>query len=1010
MKRYICTAFSAFIAISATAQQTKAINDPQIAFKEAKEYFQKEYYSLAYPIFKELDVKLTHPDRTDKALEYLEVKYYTIVCGLKQDEPMSSDMAKSYISANNNTTRGEMMAYHLAEYFFRQKDYANAVTYYNMANIDALSNREIADMKFHKAYSLFNLQKFDEAKPLFDAIRQMPKDPNYLDANYYYSFILFNEGKYKESLDGFKKVEDAPNYKKIVPYYIATIYYNTGQKDQALTYAEAKLKKGDQYYDAEFKQLIGHAYFEKGEFAKALPYLEAFVSKSKQVSRRDLYELSYCYYNAGTYAKAIDGFKQLGGKEDSLAQNAMYLLGDAYLKTNQKANARNAFLFCSNNSSNVKQKEISQFNYGKLSYELGYQDVAQSELASFIQNYPNSAYNNEARELMVALMANTNNFKDALTLLESIKTPSETVQRLYPRVLYGRAMEFVNDGMLIAANDLLDKALRAKFNESVLPLVNFWKGEISFRLDKTDDAVLYYNNYLKTPVTSGDVKPVSANYNLGYCYFKKENYKQALSYFDQVVKTPRISSSPVEQDAFIREADCYYMARDYKKAVGMYDQVVGFSWPASDYATFQKAMVAGVNSSNDKIKLLQSIERVYKNSSLAPDANMEIAGTYMADEKFSDAIPFLKKVVSSNTDNEALKPKALLKLGIAYYNIDNNTEALNQYNAILKQYPNSPEADEAIDNAKSIYVEEGKTADYVAFAKSMGRTISVNQEDSLAYAEAEVQFSNGNFNGALNKFDNYLSRFPDGHYAIEAYYYRSEIYNNKKDYANAVKGYEAVSDRVPNKFGEKSLVQAARINFFDVKNYDKAEQYFSKLKDFATTQENKLEAMRGLLRSQYQLKKWSEAVANAKDLVAQKSSSSDDKVLSNMVLAKSAQGNNDLDLAISYYRNAIALNKGEYAAEARYEIAGMLVKQNKLKEGEKAAFEVINKSGSYELWVTKSYILLGDIYYSEKDYFNAKATYQSVIDNSSNPDLKEQAQQKLTAATDEEKQNSKLKG
>ena len=97
MKRYICTAFSAFIAISATAQQTKAINDPQIAFKEAKEYFQKEYYSLAYPIFKELDVKLTHPDRTDKALEYLEVKYYTIVCGLKQDEPMSSDMAKSYI-------------------------------------------------------------------------------------------------------------------------------------------------------------------------------------------------------------------------------------------------------------------------------------------------------------------------------------------------------------------------------------------------------------------------------------------------------------------------------------------------------------------------------------------------------------------------------------------------------------------------------------------------------------------------------------------------------------------------------------------------------------------------------------------------------------------------------------------------------------------------------------------------------------------------------------------------
>ena len=35
-----------------------------------------------------------------------------------------------------------------------------------------------------------------------------------------------------------------------------------------------------------------------------------------------------------------------------------------------------------------------------------------------------------------------------------------------------------------------------------------------------------------------------------------------------------------------------------------------------------------------------------------------------------------------------------------------------------------------------------------------------------------------------------------------------------------------------------------------------------------SSQENKLEAMRGLLRSQYQLQKWTEAVENAKELVA----------------------------------------------------------------------------------------------------------------------------------------------
>ena len=48
---------------------------------------------------------------------------------------------------------------------------------------------------------------------------------------------------------------------------------------------------------------------------------------------------------------------------------------------------------------------------------------------------------------------------------------------------------------------------------------------------------------------------------------------------------------------------------------------------------------------------------------------------------------------------------------------------------------------------------------------------------------------------------------------------------------------------------------------------------------------------------------------------------------------------------------------------------------NEMSPAEKAAFEVINKSGSYDFWITKSYNLLGDVYFKQKDYFNAKATY-----------------------------------
>lgn len=989
-----------------SAQQSRFINDPQASFNEAKEFFQKEQYSLAYPILKDLEQRRRETDRSNDALNYQDIRYYATVCALKQNEERAVYNAQEFIDLEDNAARVQMMSFHLAEYFYRKQDFSKAIEAYEKVNISNLSNEEIADLKFHLGYSYFTVQRFEQGKPLLNTIRQMPKDRNYLDANYYYGFIAFYDHDYSNALEAFRVVENHERYGRVVPYYISTIQYSQHQEDKAVSYAESKLKTGNQVYDLEMRQLVGHSYFQKKQYDKAIPYLQEYVNKSKKVSRQDLYELSYSYYQTGNLTRAIDGFKQLGGKEDSLAQNSMYLLGDAYLKTNQKANARNAFLFCAANSSNEKQKEISQFNYGKLSFELGYQDVALNELQKFIQKYPRSEYSTEAKDLLVNVLANTSNYQDAITLISQMKNPSPTAKQVYPRILYGRATELINDGHLDEARQLLDAAEKSAGNTAILPLVQFWKGELAYRSNNIDDAIRYYFDYLRSGMVSGDVTPSNAKYNLGYCFLKKENYNQATGFFEEIVKTPKINSPALEQDAYIRTADCYYMNRDYKRAESMYDKVLNYSWPSSDYATFQKAMIEGVSSGKKKIDLLSSMSRKFPASSLRPDANMEIASTYLANEQYQEAVPFLKNVV--NDPNSSLKPRAHLRLGIAYYNLGNNNEALKQYSTLLEKFPNSPEAESALDNAKTIYVEEGRTAEYVDFSKKLGREISATQEDELAYQEAEVQFNNGNFPAAVQKFENYLEKFPSGKYSLEALYYKSEIYLNQKNFAKAVEGYQTLADRVPHKFGEKSLLQAARINFFELKNYENAEKYFLKLKDFASNQESRMEAMRGLLRSQFQLKKWGEAVANAKDLLAEKAAGTDDRILANMAIAKSAQLSNDCETAITNYRTVASLSKAAYGAEARYEIANCFFSQNKLNDAEKAAFEVIKKSGSYEEWVTKSYILLGDIYYKEKDYFNAKATYKSVVDNAKIESLRQEAEQKLKNVTAEEATGSKV--
>lgn len=1002
--------FTAVFSCTAFAQPTNVITDPEKKYKDAKELFVREQFALAYPLFAEL--KAAYPDNTISNHTYIndDVNYYYIACQLKLQQSIAEQEARRYINIVSNEPRRQLLSFHLAKFYFVKEDFNNAITYYEKAGIENLNNDEIADAKFEMAYCYFNLKQFDAAKPLFDEIHQMPEHKYFIPANYYYGFIAYTNRDYNKALKAFKMVETHEAYKGVVPYYIAEIYYFQGKKDEALRYGESVLgRAGTLFYQKEMNLLIGQLYFEKKDYQKALPLLESYVNSSDKVSKEIMYELSYCYYDANKLEKAIEGFKQLSTEKDSMGQNSMYLLGDCYLRTNQKANARNAFQYSAYNSSNKLQQQISRFNYAKLSYELGYQDIALNEMKKYLNDYPNSEYDTEAKEILVSLMANTNNFADALQLYESFDKPTASMQKVYPRILYGRAVELINDQQLSKADELLTKTL-ALPNSAVTPYANFWKGEIAYRHNEYDNAIKYLSFYMLANVPAqGEANKNTANYNLGYGWLQKENYTKALGYFEQIAKTVAVTSPAMEQDAYVRSADCYFMRSDFVKANAMYDHVINNALPQSDYAMFQKAGIAGVKSSANKISILSGLLKQYPESNLVPDVNMEIAQTYIADEKFLSAVPYLTNIIN-NPEAGGLKPRAYLKMGLVYYNTDKYDEALVHYQELVQKYPQSSEADDATAIMKDIYVEIGKPNDYIEMMRRIGKQVSVSEADSLTYTSAALKYNANDCNTAIAGFKNYISQYPDGAYILEANYFSSECYNAAKDFQNALVGYDYVNSKGLNRFFEKATLEAARISYFELKDYTKAKKYFESLTSGSVNQDNQLEALRGLVRCYYQLKDYSQANAAAKNLLTKKGISTDDRSVAFLVLGKSQQVNNDCPAAINSFKSTAAINKAGWGAEARYEIANCQFTMNNLAAAEKSALAVIKETGSYDNWVTKSYILLGDIFMQQKDYFNAKATYESVAKNSVIPELKNEAQQKLDKAIAEEKAVSKVGG
>ena len=995
----------------AAAQATLVDVDPAAQFKRAVATFQQGAYAVAQQQFEDIIHQIEYFQQTNRALDAEDARYYDAICALQLHQPDAEKRVIDFIQHTSSLPRRQLASFYLAQYYYQQHRYREAIPYYVSAGIDQLSNDQIAEAKFQLGYCYFYQKDFTHAAPLFADVKGV-EGPYQIPANYYDGFIAFERKQYDQALQSFLKVAGTSPYDRVVPYYIAEIYYFQGKKQQAIDYALPVLQRGDNYYQLQLQQLVGQAYFELSDYARALPYLQQYARQADSLRREDVYELSFCYYQTQQYPEAILGFKQLSTVTDSLGQNAMYLLGDCYLKTGQKADARNAFAICARSNYNPRQQEIARFIYGKLSYELGYEDAALATLKQFLQDYPASDYANEAREILVPLLMNTNDYKGALELYASLDHPSPTLLRAYQKLTFGRAMQLINDGNLSAADSLLTLSLAHPFDAFYQALAYFWKGEIAYRRGQTDDAIRDIQQYLASGVSGilpalGEANVQSAHYNLGYCYLQKQDYANALKEFQQASRPYGTSGRRIAQDALLRTADSYYMLKQYNQAEAVYDQIIDQRLPGTDYALYQKSILEGIKGNYaTKLQLLNRLTSQYPDSRFQNDANYEKGLTYMTQEKYAQAIPYFQKILVTPQDPDA--PKALLKIGLAYFNMGDAQHALDYYQQLVQQYPHSNEAQDALASIRTIYINNGNPQGYLDFVKQTGIAVSASTADSVTYAAAETQFGNENIAAALQGFNQYLAQFPNGQFVLPAHFYRAECYFMQKDYLHALADYQFVLQQGYSRFAERSAAQAAVISLNELKNFAQARTYFEMLEQLATTKEHELAAARGLLECDYQLQQWDSVLVEARYLLTRQDIGTNDQITGNYYLAMAFHQRQQCDSAMPYFRKVVQMTKSVLGAASRYYVADCLLQQQQLKEAERAAFEVIRSTPSYDYWIARAYVLLGDIFAAEKDYFNAKATLQSVVDNCQIPEIRDSARQKLQQVIAAEQASSKI--
>ena len=977
----------------------------------AEDQFQQRHYRLAVQSARRfLQLREEHMPVEQQAADG-KARYYLAMGMLQSDMTGCADTMLQFLDRTADPAYRQRGSVALARYYFIHDRLADAIPWYENAGIANLSNREIADAKFELAYCYFNVRRFDKAEPLFALIREIP-GRYYNPGNYYYGLLSYNRGDYENALKSFQRIAQLPEYRSIVPYYVAEIYYFMGQRSKALSEALRLIRAEEKlYYDNELHLLAAQCLFEQGQYKEALPYFEHYYEHSTKVRKEELYELAYCYYRIGDYRKATDHFKQLSNARDALGQTAMYLLGDCYLKTGDKNSARNAFGICADMDFNPGQQEASLLLAGKLAYEMGYYDEASERIRTLLDRYPGSSFKAEAKTLFSDLLAKTNNYGDAYRNLQDISPADDNYRRVYQKVAYGYAMEQLQAGDLQQAWLLLERSLQQPVDGVYRAAASFWMSELAYRMLQYDAVIRYGEAFLRDAGDAAQVAYISpaatpqhAYMNMGYAAMKLENFGVAQAYF----RKAQDASGGMAATAILREADAAFMRKQFAQAAALYDKAIATNTTSeADYARLQKSILLGLQQQHaEKIALLQSIIRRPGGSPYLSDARYELAVAYLDADKFREAIDALAPLTSGADARKA--PAAWLKTGFAYQELNDVDNAIAAYRQVVTSYPSSGERAAALEVLRSLYIQSNRPEAYAQLLQEQGLPdVGEHALDSTYYAAAEAQYAAGKYADAQKAMAQYLQRYPNGLFTLKAHFYLGESHYHLKDYKEALAGYEAVLAEPWNDFSASSALKAAEIAYREG-DYAGAFRHYNELRDHTTDAEPLQQAYGGMMKSSFQEQRFADAAAYADTLLSLPGISEAQATDARFYKAKALLQLSNPDAALALFRQLTGDRNGAIAAEAKYSVADIYLKQNKLKEAEDMASQAVKQSGGNDYWVVKSYILLADLLARQKDYFNAKATLQSIVKNTKIPELKEEATRKLEDVKALEKKQSKL--
>jgi len=690
--------------------------------------------------------------------------------------------------------------------------------------------------------------------------------------------------------------------------------------------------------------LVSQKAFEDGFYDVAMRYINQFLQDYPQTNKRTEAKLllGQCYFFKGQYLKAFEIFQALSA-EPGFQDAVLFWLGETYLKGKDYQQAKDRYQKILNLYPVSDYAPQASYALAWIDFETNRFDAAEEKFQAFVKKFPTHQLAEDASFRIGECAFNLGLYPKAIQSFQKyIETFPKSI-RLDQAYFYIAESHYYNQAYTESIKNY-GLAKQQSRNDKTKLLSDIGTGWGFLRLTQYPQAQQAFEDAKKF----GEEKKISveeALLGLANLFTETKEYEKALGYYDQVISSnpqnPRLS------EAYLGKANLLYTIEQYPKAIETYLDLINKFSAATDASDAREKAFLG------------------------------LAWTYLKSGNATKAIATFNDVIT-NTQNKIVKVSALTQIGDAYQDMGEMEKALESYDKILRDYPDTPYTDYAQYRQGVALLKLGKTKSAILSFQSLEKNFPQSKYQSdVQYYMGVAYFNQGDWLIAKDYMTKFIQEIsPDHELQPDAHYILALSYQNLKEYDEAMKIFRKIERVYPQEVDllQKVKISAAR-NLYDKGSVQDALKEFKIIAYKYPKTATGLDALLWLGEYYTQTFDFKNAITYYNQILTDYPSSPQVPEII-FALGQIYYKNEEFDKALNYFKQITPENGQELYANAKLSIADTFARQLDPETAIETYENIIKSSPEFS---RDAYIKIATIYKENKNYEKALLAYRNAL-------------------------------